>query len=470
MITYSSTRGGDQDRSFDHVLLEGLARDGGLFIPNEFPTFSKTEIESFKTKPYQDIAHAIMFKFLDGWISANDLTKLIDKAYSNFTHDEITPLKKLDDDLYCLELFHGPTLAFKDVALQLLGLLFEHSLSKKEVGKRTVLGATSGDTGSAAIQGCRGLDYLNIVILHPHGRTSEIQRKQMTTVLDENVLNIGVKGSFDDCQNMVKLAFGDEDFRDQFGLTAVNSINWARILSQIPYYFYASLRAKQAGKPLKVMVPTGNFGNILAGYYAKKMGAPIDQLIAVTNENDSLFRFFQTGEMKTGVVTQTPSPSMDIQISSNFERFLYELLGHDSGLVSQSMSALKTKGSYSVDQDKKAKFTSIMKAYRCSNDDTERTIKDIYERYDYMLDPHSATGVYGVFKDKEIHEADDCTYISLCCAHPAKFPDVIQKTLDQVPDKPDFIADLESKQERVEILEADVSLLKETISSKFAGK
>lgn len=466
MITYSSTRGQDLNRSFDHVLLEGLARDGGLFVPDHLPHLSSDIVHSFKDKSYQEVAFAVLNPFLKGWIEEEQLKAMIDKAYASFSHDEITPLYKLNDDTHCLELFHGPTLAFKDVALQLLGYLFEHSLSKKKGEKRTVLGATSGDTGSAAIHGCKGLDHLNIVILHPKGRTSDIQRKQMTTVLDQNVLNIAVEGSFDDCQTMVKETFADEEFRDKFGLTAINSINWARILAQIPYYFYASTRLKQEKKPLKVVVPTGNFGNILAGYYAKKMGAPIDQLIAVTNENDSLYRFFQTNVMQTGTVVQTPSPSMDIQISSNFERFLFEMLDRDSSSVVAHMAALKNEGLYTVDMGRKQPFDSMMKAYRCSNEETRHIIKSSFETEGYVLDPHSATAIYGVYQEKK-ERLEPATYIALCCAHPAKFPDVVEAEIGSGVEQPDFIKNLDQLEERVETLGADVSQLKSMIQTNF---
>lgn len=470
-MRYISTRGQVPAQDFSDVVLEGLARDGGLFMPESIPVLDQDLINQFETMSYQEIAFHVMRPYVQSMMDDKTMRALIDKAYKNFHDTAITPLKKLDDGLAVLELFHGPTLAFKDVALQFLGPLFQWALEQKSGkargGKITILGATSGDTGSAAIQGCQGLDGLNIFILHPKGRVSDVQRKQMTTVLAENVFNIAVEGHFDDCQYLVKDAFADEAFRDAVSLSAINSINWARIMAQIPYYFYALSRAPK-DKRHTVVVPTGNFGNIFAGYLAKMMGAPVDRLIAATNKNDALYRFFETGEMRTKGVEPSLSPSMDIQVPSNFERWLYLAVDGDSERVRAMMSDLREKGTYQFDKKIWQDNYAYMKAYAADDEAIERAIGDIHARYDYCVDPHTATGLHAYTQDRP--KNSEMFYICLGCAHPVKFPEVVIKKTGVTPQLPDFMADLMAREERLETLDNNLETLKTFIKKRVKAE
>lgn len=452
-MRYVSTRGRAQALSFKQVLLEGLARDGGLYMPEHIPLLSPDIIATFKHKSYQEIAFDVIKPYVEGDLSDALLIEIIRKSYASFHYKNITPIHRLEDDFHVLELFHGPTLAFKDVALQMLGHLFDWALEDEE--PITIIGATSGDTGSAAIEGCKAHEKVRLFIMHPHERVSTVQRKQMTTVIADNIYNIAIEGTFDDCQNLVKALFNDEAVRTQMRLSAINSINWARICAQIPYYFYAASRLKQAGKELVVTVPTGNFGNIFSGILAKKMGAPIDRFIIATNENDSVHQFVQTGVMRTGPVKQTLSPSMDIQISSNFERLLYLLLKGDSERVSQLMNDLVQTGQYELDYDLSHLLTS------CSVDDKEiaETIEKIYEEYGYMADPHTATGLYASAQDYYESEEGSVIYCSLGCAHPAKFPDIVYHKTEKHPDLPLFLSNLHEREERFSVLKNDKEVL-----------
>ena len=458
MISFVSTRGGGEPQSFEDVLLAGLAPDGGLYVPEEFP---QIDIQVLKGKSYPEIAEAVMYPFVEGSIERDDFRAIIDETYGPeiFRDARVTPLVKLSDNLYIMEQFHGPTIAFKDVALQLLGRLFDHVLKKRNE-HITIVGATSGDTGSAAIEGCRHSDHIDIFILHPKGRVSDVQRKQMTTVKAPGVHNIALEGTFDDCQNMVKAMFADEDFRSSMNLSAVNSINWARIMAQIVYYFAAALeRGAADGKDVSFVVPTGNFGNVLAGYCARQMGLPIKTLGISTNKNDILTRFFETGEMKADGVTPTLSPSMDIQISSNFERYLYFLLGRDSEKTREIMQRFKTEGSYAVEGDFLQKAQSEFQAFRMNDDETLATIKKIHEETGYILDPHTATGMAGA----QTLAKQGGDVILLATAHPSKFPGAVEKAIGQRPELPAHLADLFEREEIMHDLANDRMLVQDFV-------
>lgn len=451
-MKYISTRGQAPKLSFKEVLLEGLARDGGLYMPETIPCLSPRLIDDFKNMSYEMIVFHVMRPYVEGELDDQVLKEIIQKSYQTFHHEDRVPLKSLDENLSILELFHGPTLAFKDVALQMLGHLFDWALTDQD--PITIIGATSGDTGSAAIEGCRDREKIRLFILHPHNRVSHVQRKQMTTVLADNIFNIGLEGTFDDCQNLVKALFNDEKLRHDSRLSAINSINWARICAQIPYYFYAASRLKQKGKDLVITVPTGNFGNVFAGILAKEMGAPIDRFIIATNKNDSVHHFLQTGDMRTGDVQQTLAPSMDIQISSNFERLLFLMSGKDHQKVKELMNDLSQKGAYHSD----LKLTKMLTSYSVMDKNIEETIATIYKEYDYMVDPHTATGVFACLKDI-LDNDEEAIYCSLGCAHPSKFPDVVSKVTNDYPSLPDFLSDLFNRQERLTVLANDQETL-----------
>ncbi len=435
MINYISTRGGGpqgEPKSFEDVLLEGLAPDGGLYVPQTWP---QLDLASLKGKSYIEVAEAVMFPFVQGCIERADFRAILEQTYNKdvFRDKNVAPLHKVYEGLYVLELFHGPTIAFKDVALQLLGRLFDHVLSKRDEHV-TIVGATSGDTGSAAIEGCRHSDHVDIFILHPKGRVSDVQRKQMTSVRADNVHNVALDGTFDDCQNLVKAMFNDAEFRAEMNLSAVNSINWARIMAQIVYYVTTVL---ELGEDVTFVVPTGNFGNVFAGYCARQMGAPL-KLAVATNENDILTRFFETGEMRAIEVHPTMSPSMDIQISSNFERYLFYALGRDSEKLRKLMAKFKETGAFKADA--KGDF----RAFRTDEAQTLATIKKAYEESSYILDPHSAVGMAAAL---EIEKTDDGPVVTLATAHPAKFPDAVERAIGERPKLPAHLSDLMEREE-----------------------
>lgn len=446
MIRYISTRGGGVPQTFEQVLLTGLAPDGGLYVPEEWP---KIDIKSLRGKSYNEIALNVMYPFVEGCIARDDFEKIINKTYAPefFRHSDVTPLHHLknyeNDQIYVMEQFHGPTIAFKDVALQLLGRLFDHVL-KKQNKRITIVGATSGDTGSAAIEGCKNSDHIDIFILHPKGRVSDVQRKQMTSVNAPNVHNIALDGSFDDCQNMVKAMFNDTEFRNRVNLSAVNSINWARIMAQIVYYFTTALKLGVPEKSVSFVVPTGNFGNIFAAYCAKNMGLPIKKLCVSTNKNDILTRFFETGEMKIGDAHATISPSMDIQISSNFERFLFDVLDRDSEKLKALMTQFKETGCFYLEENIMAKAREEFSAARADDMCTLALIKECYDATDYVLDPHTAVGLEGT---KTMADDSNSPIVLLATAHPAKFPDAVEKAIGMRPDLPDHLSDLMEREE-----------------------
>lgn len=468
MIKYISTRGGGEPKSFEEVLLAGLAPDGGLYVPDHWP---RLDLESLKGKSYIETAEAVMYPFVEGCIPREEFRTMLARVYGpeNFRSEHVVPLHHLvdyeQDKIYVMEQFHGPTIAFKDVALQLLGQLFDYVLTKNNE-HITIVGATSGDTGSAAIEGCYKSKHIDIFILHPKGRVSDVQRKQMTTILADNVHNIALEGTFDDCQNMVKAMFADEDFRTSVNLSAVNSINWARIMAQIVYYVYCGLQLDAENKPVSFVVPTGNFGNVFAAFCARQMGLPIEFLGISTNKNDILTRFFETGEMKISQAYATLSPSMDIQISSNFERYLYFLLDQDSAKLAELMTTFKETGSMALDDDKMTAARAEFMASRANDELTLTLIKECYEIADYILDPHSAVGLAGA---KDLVDQTEGAVVLLATAHPAKFPDAVEKAIGIRPELPEHLSDLFDREERMEELPDDLALVQAFVKDHISG-
>ncbi|NOQ41356.1 MAG: threonine synthase [Desulfuromusa sp.] len=459
-MKYCSTRGKVQGLSFSDAVMMGLADDGGLLLPEEIPVLSKDDLQQLSHLPYPELAFQIISRFATD-IPAADLKDLIDRSYANFEHPQITPLVK-QDDLYILELFHGPTFAFKDVALQFLGNLFEYLL--RNSGQRmNIIGATSGDTGSAAIYGVRGKENINIFILHPKGRVSQIQELQMTTVTDKNVFNLAIEGTFDDAQSIVKEIFGDLEFKEQHALGAVNSINWARVLAQVVYYFYACFQvSKETGaEQIDVSVPTGNFGDIFAGYIAKQMGAPINRLILATNSNNILSRCVNSGDYSMADVHHSLSPSMDIQIASNFERYLYYLLDCNAEKVVQAMDGFNQNGNLDFSEEQKQKLKLDFASASIDDDETLATISYFYKKAGYILDPHTAVGIA---VGKKIRNPD-YPLVCLATAHPAKFGDAVKKATGIDPDLPAAFIGLSSRERKVVTLSADKEQIKNYISA-----
>ena len=456
-MDYLSTRGQAATLDFENATLNGLADDGGLYIPSSWPRLDTEKIRALQNSSYADLACTILDEFT-GAMPRDQLSELVNQAYDGFHHDAIAPLKQLDDNLFLMELFHGPTLAFKDYALQMLGQFFNHFLTKNN-RTCTILGATSGDTGSAAIAGVRGLDAVKLFMLHPKDRVSEVQRRQMTTVMDDNIFNLAVEGTFDDCQNLVKTLFGDLQFKGRHSLSAVNSINWARIAAQVVYYFRAALALGAPDREVNFSVPTGNFGNVLAGYVAKQMGLPIRKLIIGSNENDILTRFFETGSMEQRGVRATLSPSMDIGISSNFERYLFELVGHDATRLVGLMEEFATKGSFNVDSGLLASAREDFSAYRFDDSQTREDIKSTFQRTGEIIDPHSIIGVSAA----RCEPYNGAPTIVLGTAHPAKFPEAIEETLGKEAPLPEHTGDLMSLEERFESIANDPDQLKQFI-------
>ena len=459
-MKYVSSRGQAPELGFEDVLLTGLARDGGLYLPATVPRLSPEDIRSFRGLSYQDVAFRVMKPFVcGGSISEDDFAEIISKAYGGFRHKAVVPLAQLDHNEWILELFHGPTLAFKDVALQLLGHLFDHVLTRQG-RKVTIVGATSGDTGSAAIECIRDRACAEIFMLHPKGRVSDVQRRQMTTVMSPNVYNLAIDGNFDDCQAMVKALFNDLDFRDEITLSAVNSINWARVMAQIVYYFTSAVALGAPDREISYSVPTGNFGDIYAGYVAQQMGLPIKQLIVATNRNDILTRALTTGDYTVGTVSPTISPSMDIQVSSNFERLLYNLYDGKGDEVRRLMKGLGQSGSFTLSPAALAKAQNIFDAQQVSEAETEATIKAVFHQSAMTVDPHTAVGV----KAASMKNTDKATpMVTLSTAHPAKFPEAVEKLTGQHPQLPAHMADLFDRPEKYDHLDHDLDALKSYI-------
>lgn len=462
-MRYVSTRGSAPDLPFDDVLLAGLARDGGLYVPAAWPEFSPDTWRQMRGLPYGEVAMRVLAPFVGQTIPAEDLGELIEKAYAGFRHPGIAPLKQIGGNDWLLELFHGPTLAFKDYALQLLGQLFDYVLTRR--GQRiAVVGATSGDTGSAAIEACRGREAVDIFILYPHGRVSEVQRRQMTTVDAANVHAIAVEGTFDDCQDMVKALFNDLPFRDSAGLAAINSINWARIVSQIVYYAVSALHLGAPDRPVAFSVPTGNFGNVYAGYAARRMGLPIERLVIGTNRNDILARFFNSGTMSMVPVEPSLSPSMDIQVSSNFERLLFELLGRDGAATADWLARFRATGSVDLDAPRVAEARALFHAVGIDDEATKATIAQIFQATGEILDPHSAIAVAA---GQRLRGDRTVPMISLACAHPAKFADAVEAAIGRTAPLPPHMSHLMSAPERVTVLPAKAEAVKALMTERL---
>ncbi len=464
-MKYISTRGAAPVLDFDEVLLAGLARDGGLYVPQSWPQFDADKIRSLKGLSYKDLAFQVIQPFVGNTITDQDLKRILDDAYSHFDTDEVAPLTKIGDNAWLLELFHGPTLAFKDMAMQFLGPLFDHVLKQK--GQRvTIVGATSGDTGSAAIEACRDRDAIDIFILYPHGRVSDVQRRQMTTVKADNVHCIAVKGTFDDCQDMVKALFNDTAFRDKWNLSAVNSINWARIVAQIVYYFWAALKVGAPEQSVAFAVPTGNFGNVFAGYAAQQMGLPIERLVVGANSNDILDRFFKSGTMDMQGVHPTISPSMDIQVSSNFERLLFDLYDRDGAAVKKAIDGFRESGKFSVSDAQIAQARTLFESARFDDDETKAMIATLLKETGELIDPHSAVAVAAA---RQATVPDGVPMISLATAHPAKFPDAVEAASGRHPDLPDHMSDLFERDERMDVIDNDLDLVRGHIVASLEG-
>ena len=443
MIRYTSTRGSAPDLTFSDVLLTGLAEDGGLYVPSTWPTDHSAD----PALPYAEFAAEVMWPFVDGSLDRSDFDEICASAYATFSADEVIPIVELADGIRLVELFHGPTLAFKDVAMQLLGRLFDHELGRQ--GRRvTIVGATSGDTGSAAIEAFRDRENVDIVILHPHNRTSDVQRKQMTTVHAANVHNVAVEGTFDDCQDIVKAMFADVAFRDRVGLAAVNSINWARVMAQVVYYHWAAARVPDA--PVSVTVPTGNFGNVFAGRVAKRMGAPIGEFVVASNRNAILTQFFSSGAMTIGDVEPSLSPSMDIQVSSNLERLIFELLGNDGEAVAALMAHFRNERHVSLPAELIPRLQESWFGECVSDQETIETIQLVHDESGVVLDPHTAVGVSAARR-----RPDSMPRLVMATAHPAKFPDAVEQATGDRPALPEHLSDLFSREERFDVLPND---------------
>ncbi len=451
-MRYVSTRGSAPELGFCDVLLAGLANDGGLYMPETWPALPNLE----STRSYSQIAAAVMSPFIGDEIDPDVFARLCDEAYATFRHDAVVPLVQIGNDEWLLEQFHGPTLAFKDVALQLVGRLFDHVLRAR--GQRvTIVGATSGDTGSAAIDGVRQCSNVDIVILYPTGRTSDVQRRQMTTVDSPNVNTVAVDGTFDDCQDLIKAMFNDAAFRERMNLSAVNSINWARVMAQIVYYV-TSTRSLGAttDSPVTFSVPTGNFGNVLSGWIARQMGAPIHDFIVASNANDILTRFINDNDMSARPVVPTVSPSMDIQVSSNFERLLFEMNGRDGGMTAEQLQRFRHQGTLQVEADQVHEWiTPSFRAARFDDSATLAEIRRVYESSGQLIDPHTATATAAVRQMGATN--DGRPVISLATAHPAKFPDAVQRATGVIPVLPSHLADIFDRPERTNVVANDLA-------------
>lgn len=459
-MNYLSTRGTAPVLDFEDTMLTGLARDGGLYLPEKIPSFSPDEIAALEGLSYEECAFRIMRPFIGDTFTDDTFRRLIARAYGGFDHAARAPLVQLAPGHFLLELFHGPTLAFKDFAMQLIGQMFQAALERN--GKRvTIVGATSGDTGSAAIEAFKGLDNVDVFILFPHGRVSEVQRRQMTTPTEANVHALAVTGDFDDCQARVKDMFNHFDFRDRVGLAGVNSINFARVLAQVVYYFTSAVSLGAPARPVSFTVPTGNFGDIFAGYLAKRMGLPIDRLVVATNQNDILHRCLSTADYRPDGVAPSISPSMDIQVSSNFERALFEAYGRDGTAVAQLMDELKA-GGFSVSQGALQALREVYDSGRCSEDETRATIARLHRTTGELLCPHSAVGV----KVAEEKRNPATPMITLATAHPAKFPDAVQEATGIRPDLPARMSDLFERPERMTRVENDLSAIETLIEER----
>ena len=458
-MQYVSTRGAAPVLDFAAVVLSGLADDGGLYVPQAWPRLSYDDLRALQGSSYTETARRVVLPFVGDSLDEATLADLIEDAYAGFNHAAVTPLRQIDSETWLLELFHGPTLAFKDCALQLLGRLMEHFLTRDR-RRLTVIAATSGDTGSAAIEACRDRAAIDIFVLHPRNRISDVQRRQMTTVASSNVHNIAINGTFDDCQALVKQLFADVEFRDHFGLGAVNSINWARIVAQIVYYVAAALALDAPARRIAFSVPTGNFGDVYAGYCAARLGLPVRQLVVATNSNDILARFFERGDYIPADVIATMSPSMDIQIASNFERLLFDIFDRDAAAVTTRMNALADTGSFSVERARIAEKAGLFVAHRVAEEETLAAIREIWARAGIVVDPHTAVGVAA---GRAAREPGDAPLVCLATAHPAKFPEAVERALKSPPPSDSRIAELFKREERYDVLANDPLIVKDYV-------
>jgi threonine synthase len=448
-VLHVSTRGEAPALGFADALLTGLARDGGLYMPERWPTLDAATIQGFAGQPYAEVAKAVLGPLVDGDIPEAALSRMIDESYASFRHSAVCPLTQLGDNLFVLELFHGPTLAFKDVAMQLLGRLMDHVL-KARGARATIVGATSGDTGSAAVEAFKGLDQVDVFILYPHGRVSDVQRRQMTTVASPNVHALAVEGTFDDCQSMVKGMFNHARFRDELQLSGVNSINWARVAAQAVYYFTAAVSLGSPHRPVSFAVPTGNFGDILAGWVAKRMGLPVDRLMIGTNANDILARTLGSGTYELKGVQPTTSPSMDIQISSNFERLLFEAYDRNGETIRRLMANLNQSRAFMIDAEPLSRIREEFSAEAVNEADVIDEMAETYRQTGYVLDPHSAIATRAgraLLKDDR-----GVPVVALSTAHPAKFPDAVERATGTRPALPPHMADLMGRRESFTVL------------------
>ncbi len=458
-MQYISTRGDAPALGFNDALLAGLARDGGLYVPESWPELSKRDIRRLRGKSYQEIAFEILLPFVEGDIEPDAFRSMIDDAYATFRHPAVAPLVQSGPNSFVMELFHGPTLAFKDIAMQLLARLMDNAL-KERGDKATIVGATSGDTGGAAIEAFAGRDNTDIFILFPHGRVSPVQQRQMTTSGESNVHALSIDGTFDDCQNLVKAMFNDMRFRDSMKVSGVNSINWARIMAQIVYYFTTAISLGAPDRKVSFTVPTGNFGDIFAGYCAKRMGLPIAKLVIATNENDILARTLRTGRYETRGVVHTTSPSMDIQISSNFERLLFDAFGRDAQSVKQAMAGLTQSGAFTIDAEPLKRIRKEFSAGKATRKQVAAIIRSTMEESGYLLDPHSAAGVHVSHR----FEKPNAPMITLATAHPAKFPDAVISACGIDPALPSWLSDLMHREEKFERLQPDLEAVESYIA------
>jgi len=458
-MKYISTRNNSKEYSFEEVFIKGLADDGGLFIPKSLKKYSEEELKTLSTLSYQDLAKKVVFPFIGDFMSENELSDIVDKSYSVFRKDNAVNLIKIGDTKV-LELFHGPTLAFKDIAMQLLGNFYEYYLKKNNKNINVVV-ATSGDTGAAAIDAIKGKKNMNIFVLHPNEKVSFVQRKLMSTVKEKNVFNIAIEGNFDDCQNLVKSMFADKEFSNAINMSGVNSINWARIIAQAVYYFYTYFQV-QDNRPINFSVPTGNFGDVYAGYLSKKMGLPINKFIVATNKNDILHRAISNGNYEAESVSETNSPSMDIQIASNFERLIYDLNDCDDNETKKIMSGIKENGKYIISKNIIERINKDFLSASMSEKEVLDTIKKVYMKYDIILDPHSAIG-FGSLNKINIEGNN----IVLATAHPCKFPEAIDESIGVKPELPDELKYVIDEKENYDIVSNNLGKIQKYIKEKI---
>ena len=462
-MKYVSTRGQAPVLSFEEAMLTGLARDGGLYVPQSWPQLDRDTIAGFARQSYEDVAFQVIRPFLGDTFGDDEFRGILHTAYASFGHVSRCPLVQLDSSHFLLELFHGPTLAFKDVAMQLIGQMFQSALQRR--GQRcTIVGATSGDTGSAAMEAFRGLDAVDVFIMYPHGRVSEVQRRQMTTPVESNVHALAVDGDFDDCQALLKDMFNDFAFRDSVRLAGVNSINWARVVAQVVYYFTAAVSVGAPFRPVSFTVPTGNFGDIFAGYVAKRMGLPIDRLVIATNQNDILHRTLQSGDHSKAGVTPSISPSMDIQVSSNFERLVFDLYDRDGEKVRQLMTNLKSDGAFALSDDALQRLREEFDSGRCDEQQTAETIDEQYRLTSEVLCPHTAVGVKVA---NDALPACQSPMITLATAHAAKFPAAVESACGVHPELPARMADLFERPERITRVAGDLQAVEDVIRERI---